>query len=362
MSKKLFVPFVLAILASLIFSSAALAQEAQPLQRPHGGRRGVGQVIDVGDSQFTVESSEGLERVLLVDEKTRFREVDGEERLFDDLETGQWVAGIVGYNDDHELVARLVIFLPDDFDLSQRLGRRAGGRITGVNVSESSFTLFTRSGEDLVFQVNENTHYRGAVEGLSDLQGGMVAAVGAIEQDDGTLLAVVLMARFPLVKHAGTVTSVDVSANTFGLNTRSGDDLTFSVDENTRFHSRDGSVQGLDDLQLDMVALVSAKKEANGSFKAVVVGAGTAEQLPKFDFRTTGKVITKDKNSFTVETRNGDQYKFKVTDETHFRSRGDWLEDLDDLEIGMRVMVGAKELGNGQYHAQLVLAGRSPQP
>ena len=242
------------------------------------------------------------------------------------------------------------------------MGRRAGGRITGVNVSESSFTLHTRSGEDLIFQVNENTHYRGAVEGLSDLQEGMVAAVGAIEQDDGTLLAVVLMARFPLVKHAGTVTSVDVSANTFGLNTRSGDDLTFSVDENTRFRSRDGSVQGLEDLQLDMVALVSAKKEANGSFKAVVVGAGTAEQLPKFDFRTTGKVITKGKNSFTVETRNGDQYKFKVTDETHFRSRGDWLEDLGDLEIGMRVMVVSKELGNGQYHAQLVLAGRPPQP
>ena len=284
MSKKLFVPFVLAILASLIFSSVALAQEAQPLQRPHGGRRGVGQVIDVGDNQFTVESREGVERVLLVDEKTRFHGVDGEERSFDDLETGQWVAGIVGYNDDHELVARLVIFLPDDFDPSQRLGRRAGGRITGVNVSESSFTLHTRSGEDLIFQVNENTHYRGAVEGLSDLQEGMVAAVGVLEQDDGTLLAVVMMARFPLVKHAGTVTSVDVSANTFGLNTRSGDDLTFSVDENTRFRSRDGSVQGLEDLQLDMVALVSAKKEANGSFKAVVVGAGTAEQLPKFDF------------------------------------------------------------------------------
>ncbi|MCK4978099.1 MAG: hypothetical protein KAS36_14285, partial [Anaerolineales bacterium] len=155
---------------------------------------------------------------------------------------------------------------------------------------------------------------------------------------------------------------VNVSESSFTLFTRSGEDLTFSVDENTRFRSRDGSVQGLDDLQLDMVALVSAKKEANGSFKAVVVGAGTAEQLPKFDFKTTGKVITKDKNSFTVETRNGDQYEFKVTDETHFRSRGDWLEDLDDMEIGMRVMVGAKELGNGQYHAQLVLAGRPPQP
>ena len=190
----------------------------------------------------------------------------------------------------------------------------------------------------------------------------MLTAVGAIEQDDDTLLAVVVMARFPLIKHAGTVTSVGVSANTFDLKTRSGDDLTFSVDENTRFRSRDGLVQGLGDLQPDMVAFVTAGKEADGTLKAVVVAAGTPEQLPKFDFRTAGKVITKDKNSFTLETRNGEQYKFKVTGETHFRSRGGWLEDLDDLEIGMRVIVGAKELGNGQYHAQLVLAGRPPQP
>ena len=109
MAKKLFVPFVLAVLASFLLSSVALAQGVQEQPRPHGGQRGIGQVIDIGDNQFSIESREGVERVTLVDEKTRFREVDGEERSFDDLETGQWVAGIVGYNDDHELVARLVI-------------------------------------------------------------------------------------------------------------------------------------------------------------------------------------------------------------------------------------------------------------
>ena len=50
------------------------------------------------------------------------------------------------------VVARLAIILPDDYDPSQRLGRRARGYMTAVDLKGGSFNLLTLSGEKLTFQ------------------------------------------------------------------------------------------------------------------------------------------------------------------------------------------------------------------
>jgi hypothetical protein len=354
MYKKLYLPVLMALVAALLLSGVAHAQEERPL---HGGRRGIGKITSIGASEFTLETRRVEKRTILVDEGTQYRTADGQVTSFADLQVGQWVAGYVRYNDQGQMVARLVIVLPDDYDPSQRLGRRARGNVTGVDLAGDRFTLHTFSGDDLTFQISEGTIFAGGVESLKDMEAGMQAAVGAIELEDDSLVALFVLVRRPLVRHAGTVVSVDVSSDTFTLDTRQGEQLTFQVDKNTRFRSKDGLVEGLEDLQPGMVALVVAKVAEGDALVAAGVIAGTEDQLPHFDLHVAGRVVVVEEVSFTLQARNGEQYTFKVDEETRFRSLGSWLDGLEDVKVGMRLAVGAEEVGGG-YLARLVLAGR----
>ncbi len=368
MSKKIMIPILL-VLGSFLTGSTAMAQEDQPPQRPKHGRRSFGQVTSVGDDRFTIQDRRENEHTLLVNEDTRFRSKDGEERTFDDLQTGQWVAGVASYNPQGELVARLVITLPEDFDPSQRQGRRVRGHVSSVDSSADTFSLKTPSGEEQTVQVDGRTIYRGGVQSLSDLEPGMIATVGALEQDDGTLMAVAVLARFQLVKKAGTVGAVDPTAGTFDLHTRRGEDLTYVVNENTRYRSQNGSVQSLSDLQPEMFAVVVGKKQpGDESNVAMMVAAGSPGQLPKFDLRMRGQIILVGEDYFILEARDGEQNLFQVTEESRFSSRGGIVRGLEDLRIGMRAIVGARSLDDagvgiiGQYQAQVVLVIRRPRP
>ncbi len=100
---------------------------------------------------------------------------------------------------------------------------RFGGSITEVDVTGRNFTLHTLRGEDLTFTTNANTIFEGGVTTLQDLQTGMRAAVGAFQQMDGSRLALVVVARRPLIRHAGEVTSVDAAGGWFELKTRKGE-------------------------------------------------------------------------------------------------------------------------------------------
>ena len=51
-------------------------------------------------------------------------------------------------------------------------------------------------------------------------------------------------------------------------------------------------------------------------------------------------------------TGTGKQYTFQTTADTRIRSRE--VHSLADLKTGMVVLVGAKDLGNGSYQAQVV--------
>jgi len=55
--------------------------------------------------------------------------------------------------------------------------------------------------------------------------------------------------------------------------------------------------------------------------------------------------------------RNGEQYDFQVTAETRFRSLQNRVAALEDLQVGMKVLVGAEQVGDGNYQAQVVIIG-----
>ena len=165
----------------------------------------------------------------------------------------------------------------------------------------------------------------------------------------------------PVRKFTGEIISVDAGEGSFNIKPRRAEkELTVLVDENTRFKSRDGDLEGLDDLEPEMIAIVAVKKGEDGELLAVVVAASTKDDLPKFETRVGGKVTEVENNSFTIMRRDGQEVSILVTGDTKFRSRGDKVQSLDDLEPDMIVVVGGKELGNGkhQYQAQLVLVGK----
>ncbi len=360
MMKKFLLSIPIAMLAIILACSAALAQKPEQ-DHLRGGRRVSGKIAAVGATEFILEARQGEQRTIFVDDGTQYRNAEGDPAAFGDLQVGMWVAGIMRYNDQGEMVARLVILFPDDYDPSQRLGMRARGHVTSVDMASESFSLHTFAGEDLDFQVTQDTIYLGGVESLEDLEAGMQASIGAIKQNDGSRVALVVLARKPLVKHAGTVADIDLANSSFTIDTRQGKQITFQVDVNTRFSSRDGSVEGLEDLQPGMIALVVAKESDGDTLLAAAVAAGTADELPQFDLRVEGKVVVVKEVSFILQARNGEQYTFKVDGETKFRSLGGWLDGLEDVREGMHLGVGADQISGG-YLARLVVAGRRPLP
>ncbi|MEW6568780.1 MAG: DUF5666 domain-containing protein [Chloroflexota bacterium] len=335
---------------------------------PNGGLvdgRGLGQVTAIGASDFTVETRRGTTHTLLVDKKTTFEARDGTPRSFSDLEVGTWVAGSYERLSDGRLLARRVILLGDELP---HLDVRAAGEVTAVDAAGGTFGLHTRGGEDLTFVVDGDTIFRspdGSVSGLDDLQPGMLAAVGA-RDEDGALVAIVVVAgnrpeRPPRQRAGGEITSVHPGAGEFSLHTREGADLTFGVSERTRFLSRDGSVNDIHDLHQGMLAVVVYVEREDGTLEALAVGAGNPEDRPQVDVRAAGRIRAVGSDTFSLETRSGETLTFTVDGSTVFRSRDGSVNGLEDLKEGMLAVVGARELGNGNLRAVWVGVGRAPR-
>jgi hypothetical protein len=362
MSKKIYIPIAIALLAALFaglwVSTAALAQGSDPASRLRGARRIMGQVTATSADQFSIKTVKGEERSFQVDGETRFFDKDKQELSFDDLQVGRWVIVARAQKEADQVIARLVVILAEGFDPSQL--SLSAGTLTSVDVAGSEFSLKTRQGEEKSFVVDEETRFRGAVAGLGDLQSGMQARVLAQKQAGDSLLAQVVTAGAKASKFVGEITAVDAAQGTFTLHTRRGDqDVTFRVDENTRFRSKDQVVKELVDLQPGMLALVVARRgetpTEGETLTAALVAAGTKEQLPKRGNRLGGQVTSIGESSFTIEARDGQQHTIVVTEETRFRSKDGQVQSLEDLQEGMIVLVGGEDLGNNQLQARLVV-------
>lgn len=250
------------------------------------------------------------------------------------------------------LVLSSVALAGEDFDPSKRSGRGVTGMVTAVN--SESFSLQSRRGDELTFFVDQGTQFPGYVKSLAELEIGMHASVAAMKKGNGSLVALSVWARPVLVKRVGFVTAADAGSSTLTLKDRRGEEITFLVNAETRFRSKNGEISSLEDIKVDMAAIVLAVDE-DGAFVAVVVGAADRDDLPKFDVKHAGKIVSMDGDSFTIKIRSGDEVTFLVTDETRFRSRGGKIGGFEDLKKGMIVGVGGEETTDGSYIARVVL-------
>ena len=370
MSKKVYIPIVIAVLAAVViglFAVDAVAAKGNGglLDRLRQRRGSLGQVTEVKTNEFTIEKRDGSEVSYHVNDETKFTDRDRNELTFADVTEGAWVLVAASEAQGQKPDARIVVILPEDFDPENMAGYR--GTIAGVNVDEGEFTLKTRDEQEVTFSVDAETLFNGEAPDLESLEDGMWAGVSAETQDDGSLLAKGVCSSYPMARKVGQVTAVDQAAGTFTVKGRDGIEATFAVTEETRIRiGRGNPGQGqndetydLADLEEGMIAgVMGVNDPASATPVAKLVIARQREDLPSFDARFAGRVTAVDNNSFTIQTRDGETITFQVTGDTHFRSRGVEVASLDDLTEGMIVMVGAKELGNGDYQAQLVLAGQ----
>jgi hypothetical protein len=366
MSKKLYFPIVLALLLSLfagVFASgAASAAPGGPGQRIRQLGRGLAQITEIGDQQITVQRLKGEAVLVRVDENTRYTNRDKEELSFEALQVGQWVRVLPLRDEsgaqpgDGEVTAKAIIILPEDFDPEDFSG--AGGKVTAIDLAAGEFSLENKEGETLTYATSQETRFAGSLEGLADLELEMVVLVAAEEQADGSLLARVVGSRTPMEKAAGEITAVGADSLTLKLR-RSGEEITFKVDENTRFRSKGGELDGLEDVEVGMVGMVMAARQADGDASAARLASAVLladkEQLPQFDLRLGGKVTDVNGGSFTVENKKGQQYTFTVSADATFRSRQGQVQGVEDIEVGMVLLVGADQLPDGSYQAGLVV-------
>lgn len=364
MSKKILIPVVAVLLVALLagawVSADVRAQGERPgaLARLRRARPVVGQVMAVTESQFKIQTRAGVEVTFLVDENTRFRSREQSDLSFGDVRVGLWVGVLADRREalaeTGKPLARMVILLPEDVDPTKMSPAR--GRVVSVDISGKQFTLEDQQGQETTLSVDEDTIFRGEAANLAALKEGMSAFAAAEKIANGDLLARSVRAGYLPLQVVGEISKVNASSDEFTLTTtRDSKALTFKVDQNTLFRSQDGALQSLDDLHVGMAASVFAKSQPGGTFLATQVAAGEKEDLPQADKRILGRITEIGSDTITVTGRDRQEYTLQITSETRFRSRGNLVQGLEDLRQGMAVAVGANDLGNGQYQAQVVL-------
>ena len=243
---------------------------------------------------------------------------------------------------------------------------RAAGEITGVVPGQGTFTLHTRSGEELEFQTSDRTRYRspdGSIENIHDLKKGMKALVVAIRQDEA-LQALLVAAGSPEdlpvhIRVAGEIQSVDLAGESFVLLPREGEALTFLTGERTRY--RGEGIDDLGDLQPGMHGLVVGVKQEDGGVLALLVAVGEPKDRPEI-LKFAGEItaVVPGQGTFTIKSRDGEEVEFQTSERTKFRSKDGSVQDIHDLKHGMLAFVGAIEQEDGTLLALVVGARSAP--
>ncbi len=263
--------------------NASIVFAATPEELPNVIRL-KGEVVSVGGDNFTLLTEDGQSLTISVIERTRFRSRNGEVTKLSDLEPGMVALVTAVDTEDNGIVALVVAAGNPGGDIRDRIFRTTG-EITGVVPGQETFTVQSNEGESITFVTGERTKFRsrdGSVTGIHDLKQGMFTMVGAIKMEDGTNQALVVLAGNPedrperptVVSASGKI--VSLGGNSLTIETRSGEQKSFSVDGSTKYKSRDGSVKGFGDLEVGMIAIVVGRDLGNGELLAVGVGAGKA--------------------------------------------------------------------------------------
>jgi hypothetical protein len=175
------------LLAVMAFggSAVALAQGETPPTapaRPAGTRWGGGEIAALGASSFTIHPLRGADKVVGVNDQTRYFNGDGDAITFADLQVGDRVMGAVKLAEDGSLTAVIVI------DFGVRTEYRGVGVVSGVDANEQSFVFVNRKGRVWEFYTDSATVYTsrgGGTPTFADIKVGTGMFVHAEKRADG---------------------------------------------------------------------------------------------------------------------------------------------------------------------------------
>ncbi|HKJ27820.1 MAG TPA: DUF5666 domain-containing protein [Anaerolineales bacterium] len=360
MFKKISLALMVALLTAVSIVGLASAKtdtQASVLPAQHPNHRTlIGQITEIGSDQFTATGLNGETHTIIITAYTVFgsRAADpADSASFDDLEAGMWVSVVNHTDSSGQFSARLVVILPEDFDPTSIQTQRAIGEVDKINNGQNTFDIITRSGETLTFSVNDKTRFAGTISELKDLSKGMMVGVFAVEQEDGSLLAKIVvdqkLGRETLAKVGGTIDTVYEEGLT--LTTRSGEVMTFNLTEKTRFASRDAAISGLEDVEPDMAVMVVFKPDSGETPDAAAVMV--LDQALLNLSRARGEVQSAGGSHLTLQTASGETLNFSVDENTRLRGQG--IEDLQDIKNGMKALVLYKTEADGSLLAMAIL-------
>lgn len=359
MLKKSLLAILTTLLMVIAFVGIASADEGTLQNHLHdrGSKFAVGKIISIGTDQFTI-NTKNRDITLRVTEDTVFKNREGDILSFSDLAIGHFVAGRAGKDEEGNLIARLVILLPEDFDPQKIDLIRLKGVVEKVNYGQNIFELKTESGKIITIKVNDQTKFLGSVGELKDLEKGLGVTVGAIRNDEGILAKVVADLRDDQPRGssaAGKVTAVDNNMLTIETKNSS---LSFHIIGDTIFKSRGGDIDSLSDITVGMGVMVVYKTNGDGNLQALVVIAGDVHEGRPQVRKTVGEVTSINESQLSIINRNGEDLSFSIHAETKFVSRNDAGIQAADIQNGQTVLVVFSQTEDGSLIAKLVGVGQ----
>jgi len=359
--------FIFLFFVALSFSGfIGTAQASEVDEHPHlpawiFRRFNAGEIVEIGGDQVTIEKRDGGKYTYLVNDHTRFRHPQVETPDFSTLSIGDRVL-ILGKFDEEELIARLIVTLPEDFHPRRWFNLRLRGEIMDLDLDGKTITVLNRSGEEIVILVDEQTKFFGQASQITDLDIGWKVAIAGREQEDGSNLSRIISAveYERRIRRIGIVSKIDSVSGEIRITTQNSEEMSFLVSDKTEFHSREGMFKTISDIEPDMVVVVTAVHDGEGVYSANHLFLGFPEDLPNYDLKKVGHILQVETNTFMLEDRNGEIVTFQVDEETEYRSRGMDVQGIEDLEDGMILIVGGDQ-EYGLNIAKLVIAIRSPE-
>jgi len=306
-----------------------------------------GKVLDVNASagKFSIQTPSGEVQRFFVDENTRY---GGQISSLDELEEGMGAGVIYKEHSEGKWIAVGLIagYAPDLV--------KVRGEVTAIDLQNDKFEITTRDGEQLRFFVDENTRYQGQLSSLDEMQVGWQAGVAAREED-GQMTAVLVIAgiRPEQIRAQGMIVGVDPERSSFTLEKPDGSELTFFVNERTRYA---GQVAGIADLEIGMRAGASGYVDQEGHSIARVVVAGTpSDERPEIvKAQGTIKTVNPGAEKFQLEKPDGSVLTVYVDGRTSYRGQ---VASFGDLEKGLRVGIAGYVDEDGNLIARWVIAG-----
>lgn len=342
MKKLGFTVAVVILAALLVVPAPAAAAEKSPRTSPRWPDVLEGEVTGIDEGVLTVRTPRG-EIPVLTGEPTRFYVPGIEDPGVEDVQVGDRIV-VLGRGDRGAFRAQLVAVV----DAQAELGRRIG---QVVSVEGHVVTLAALSGETYTVYTDADTifHIPGVEDpGVDDIEVGQVVVAAGIQNEDGSLQAILLFVPQEMelqTRLAGEVLAIDDA--TLRLRVSREREASVLTGDETSFHILGIENPSLDDVQVGDRVTVEVQ---------MVEGAPLAERvlvMPESFNGLEGEVTAIAGTTLTLETRHA-TVQVLTGGSTLFRVPGVEDAGLEDVLVGDGVVCGGVWQDGGSFQALVV--------